>query len=121
MTAPVVWMVGLAVGSWQLLRLGLGPQIDPEVLAGMVAPLVSAVLSWIAIERTHAVAPARVTAVLLWGFALKMLAFGVYVVAMLQPATLRPMPFVASFAGYFIALHLMEALFLKRLVENPSS
>ena len=27
----------------------------------------------------------------------------------------RPVPFVASFAGYFIALHLIEALYLKRL------
>ena len=34
---------------------------------------------------------------------------------MLQGAGLRPVPFVVSFAGFFIALHAMEAVFLRRV------
>ena len=34
---------------------------------------------------------------------------------MLKGAGLRPVPFVLSFAGSFIALHAMEAAFLRRV------
>ena len=44
----------------------------------MVAPLASAVLSWRLVERVHAVAPLRVTNVMIGGFMAKMLFFGVY-------------------------------------------
>ena len=48
-------------------------------------------------------------------FAGKMVFFGAYVAVMLRRAGVRPVPFVASFTGYFIALYLIEALCLKRL------
>jgi hypothetical protein len=114
-------MVGLGALSWLAIRVATGGRFEPEVVLGMAAPLVVAILAWVAVERTHRVAPARVTSVLIWGFALKMLVFGVYVVAMLRPVALRPIPFVASFTCYFITLHVMEALFLKRLLGNASS
>ncbi len=62
-----------------------------------------------------AAAPERVTGVMVTGLAVKMVFFGVYVAGMLKGAGLRPVPFVVSFAGYFIALHAMEAVFLRRL------
>jgi len=34
---------------------------------------------------------------------------------MLKVAGLRPAPFVVSFAGFFIALYLVEALLMRRL------
>jgi hypothetical protein len=36
---------------------------------------------------------------------------------MLRGFALRPVPFVASFTSYFIALYAMEALFLRRLLS----
>lgn len=114
-------MGGLGVITWLVIRLVTGGRFDPEVALGMAAPLASAILTWVAVERTHRVAPVRVTSVLIWGFALKMVVFGVYVVTMLRPVALRPMPFVVSFTGYFITLHVMEALFLRRLLGNTSS
>jgi hypothetical protein len=44
--------------------------------------------------------------------------FGAYVVVMLRVLALRPGPFVASFTSYFIALHMMEALFMRRLFHS---
>jgi hypothetical protein len=116
--APLAWMVGLAAGSWLAIRLTTGGRLEPEVLLGMLGPLVSAVLTWVAVERTQRRAPARVTSVMIAGFALKMVLFGVYVVAMLRPLALRPIPFVVSFAGYFIALHVVETVFLRRLLTS---
>jgi hypothetical protein len=37
---------------------------------------------------------------------------------MLGVLSLRPVPFVASFTGYFIALYLAEALCLRRLLAG---
>jgi hypothetical protein len=50
--------------------------------------------------------------------AVKMVFFGGYFVVMLRGFDLRPVPFVVSFAAYFIALHAMEAMFLRRLLMN---
>jgi hypothetical protein len=61
------------------------------------------------------VVPERVTGVMVTGLAVKMVFFGVYVAGMLKGAGLRPLPFMLSFAGAFIALHAMEAAFLRRL------
>jgi len=110
-------MGALAVGSWLAIRLATGGRLEPEVLLGMLGPLVSALATWVAVARTQRRAPARVTSVMIAGFALKMVLFGVYVVAMLRPLALRPMPFVVSFAGYFIALHVVETMFLRRLLS----
>jgi hypothetical protein len=51
-------------------------------------------------------------------FLAKMVLFGAYVIAMLRLLGLRPIPFVVSFTGYFIALYVLEAVFLRRLFAN---
>ena len=48
-------------------------------------------------------------------FAGKMVFFGAYVIVMLRLLSLPPVPFVASFTSYFIALLVMETLCLQRL------
>ena len=62
--------------------------------------------------------PERLTAVMIAGLGIKAVFFGVYVAVMLRPLALRATPFVASFTGYFIALHMMEALFMRRLFAD---
>ena len=47
-----------------------------------------------------------------------MVFFGVYVTVMLKVLALRPLPFVVSFTAYFIALHVIEALCLRRLFAS---
>ena len=61
--------------------------------------------------------PAAVMRVMVEGLAVKAMFFGAYVVGMLRVIGLRPMPFVVSFTGYFIALHVTEAVFLQRLLR----
>jgi hypothetical protein len=113
-TAPLLWMAGMCVGAW-LAVVALSPQLNPEALLGIIGPLASAVVTWIVVARTAAAAPEKVTGVMVIGLAVKMVFFGVYVAGMLKGAGLRPVPFVVSFAGAFIALHAMEAMFLRRL------
>jgi len=117
-------MTGLCAGAW-LVLVAVAPDLNPEALLGMLGPLVSALTTWVVVARAVAV-PERVTGVMVTGLAVKMVFFGVYVTGMLMGAGLRPVPFVLSFTGAFIALHAMEAVFLRRLFaemqrSSPSS
>ena len=114
MVAPILWMAGLCAGAW-LVVAAVAPQLNPEALLGMVGPLASALATWIVVARTAAAAPEKTTGVMVTGLAVKMVFFGAYVVGMLKGAGLRPVPFMVSFAGAFIALHAMEAMFLRRV------
>ena len=114
MIAPLLWMAGTCAGAW-LLLVAFAPGLNPEALLGMLGPLASALATWIVVARTAATAPEKVTGVMVTGLAVKMVFFGVYVAGMLKGAGLRPVPFVVSFAGFFIALHAMEAVFLRRV------
>ena len=122
---PLAWMAGASLTSWLVIRATTDGRDDPEVLFGMAGPLVSALGSWVAYERAHRSTPGRLTNVMIAALALKMLLFAGYFVVMLQGLNMRPVPFVVSFAAYFIALHAMEATFLRRLLMNdlrsPSS
>ena len=115
---PLWWMAGASAASWLVITAAAGRRLHPEVLYGMLAPLASACATWVAIQRAHAAAPERVTTVMIAGFGLKMLFFAGYVALMLRMLALRPVPFVVSFTGYFIALYAMEALFLRRLTTS---
>ena len=124
MTA-VAWMVGASLISWLVATLSTDARGNPEVLLGMAGPLMSAIVSWVFYERAHRSAPGRLTNVMITALALKMVFFGAYVGVMLRGLNLRPVPFIVSFAASFIALHTMEATFLRRLLMNdlrsPSS
>jgi hypothetical protein len=118
---PVGWMVGASVGSWLLAMAAGGRGVMAEMLAGMIAPLLVAVVTWEVAERTFRQSPERLTAVMITAFAAKMVFFGAYVAAMLMGLSLRPVPFVVSFTAYFIGLHLAEALWLKRLFAQGTT
>ena len=114
---PVAWMAGASIVSWLIASRAAGPEANPEVLYGMLAPLVVAVVSWIVIERTYRSNPERLMRVMVEGLAVKAAFFGAYVAGMLRVIELRPVPFVVSFTSYFIALHVTEAMFLRRLFK----
>lgn len=117
MIAPLLWMAGMCAGAWVVVA-AVAPELNPEVLLGMAGPLASALATWVVVARTAATAPAKTTGVMVLGLGVKMVFFGVYVAGMLRGAGLRPVPFVLSFAGSFIALHAMEAAFLRRLFAD---
>jgi hypothetical protein len=117
MTA-VVWMTGASLVSWLVTRVVTDGRGDPEIVLGMAGPLAAAIVIWEAYERAPRSAPGRLTNVTIAALAVKMVFFGGYVGVMLRGLDLRPIPFIVSFAAYFIALHTIEATFLRRLLMN---
>lgn len=113
-------MIGSSVASWAAITAASGWAVNPELAFGMAAPLAGAAVSWRIVERTHAAAPERVTSVLIAGFAAKMVFFGLYV-GLLGALWLRPRPLVIAFAAYFLALHLIEAGYLRKLIAGAQA
>lgn len=118
---PVAWMVGASVASFLALIAATGSSLMPELLLGMAGPLASAVLTWQVLERTQASTPGRLTSVMISAFGVKVLLFALYVVVILGVLELRPKPFMLSFTGYYVGLHVAEALFLRRLLAGGVS
>ena len=114
---PVWWMFAVAAGTCAVAAALTPDGARLELLLGMLAPLFSAVVTWVVTAHTHQSAPERMTGVMVTGFAARMIFFGAYVVVMLRVVGLRPVPFVISFTSYFIAMYAMEAVFLKRLLD----
>jgi hypothetical protein len=112
---PVWWMVGFSGLSWLVAAALLDTQARIAVFFGMLGPLAMVSGSWVLMERAYRRSPQRLTAVMVAAFAGKLVFFGAYVAVMLRVLSLRPRPFVSSFTGYFIALYLIEALYLRRL------
>ena len=116
----VAWMAGAAIGSWLAVSAFGGQRVNPEALYGMLGPLASACITWVAVDQTWRSNPAGLTGVMIAGFAAKLAFFALYVAIMIRVVGLRPVPFVVAFVCYFIALYAMQALFLKRLTAPPS-
>jgi uncharacterized membrane protein len=114
------WMVGGTVFCGLLALWALGQQARAEVLFGMIAPVLVAIATFVAIERTYRAHPERVTSLMAAAFGAKMVFFGAYVVVMLRLLALRPMPFIVSFAACFIALQLIEGFSLRRLFAGEA-
>jgi len=117
MTA-VAWMAAASLASAALAIAVVGRHTSAEVLLGMLAPLVAVSVSWVLTERTYQQDPQLLSGLMLKAFAAKMLWFGAYVGVVLEIVGVRPVPFVVSFTGYFIALYLTEALLMRRLFAD---
>jgi hypothetical protein len=113
---PAAWMAVASVASWLGATRVIGIDAEREIALGMIGPLLAAVATWVIVERTYTSShPERLTPLMIQAFAAKMVFFGVYVVVMLKVLPLRPIEFVVSFTSYFIALHVTEALCMRRL------
>jgi hypothetical protein len=114
----VAWMVAASLLSWLAIAALVDARARTATLFGMIAPLGVAAASWLMAERAWRRNPESLTSLMIGAFVGKMVFFGVYVAAMLKGLSVAPMPFVISFASYFIALHLAEALALKWMFEG---
>jgi hypothetical protein len=114
-THPVTRMTAAAAVCWGVLALSSGGASAAAVALGMIGPLAGALATWIVIERTQARAPERVSGVMIALFAVKILLFGAYVIIVATQFPEGRIVFIVSFTCHYILLHVMEALYLRRL------
>ena len=108
-------MIAGSIVSAAIATIATGGRAAAEIWLGMLAPLAVALVTWKAIERVYREQPGRLTSWMMKAFAGKLVFFGAYVGLAIGVLRLQPVPFIVSFTTCFIALHLIEALWLKRL------
>jgi hypothetical protein len=111
----IAWMIAASLLSWLVIAAFVDSRARTATLFGMLAPLGVAAASWLMSVRAWRRNPESLTSLMMGAFVGKKVFFGVYVAAVLKGLAVAPIPFVASFAGYFIALHLAEALALRSM------
>jgi len=117
---PVVSMVAASAASWAGVAVVFERRTSIEVLFGMLGPLAAVSGTWFLAEYIYLQHSQELTSLMVSAFVLKMAFFGGYVALMIGVLRLRPVQFVAGFTSYFIALYLMEALYLRRLFSTRS-
>ena len=117
----VAWMVTASLLSWLAIAAFVDQRARMAILFGMLAPLGVAAASWLMSVRAWRRNPEALTSVMIGAFVGKMVFFGVYVAAVLKGLAVAPIPFVVSFAGYFIALHVAEAMALRSMFAGPGT
>lgn len=114
---PVAWMIAGAIGSATLAGL-VAPDMRAAIVLGMVGPLAATVISWVAVEHAFRQDPLTVTGVMLRAWLIKALFFTAYLLAVIKGLHVSGQPFAVSLASYFLVLHTVEAMLLKRLFSG---
>src|SRR5437762_3401840 len=106
--------------SWFIAALVVDRRTGIEVLFGMLGPLAATAGTWVLAERIYRQRAEVLTTVMATAFVAKIAFFGAYIAFVILLFRFRPVPFLVSFTSYFIALYLMEALYLRRLFSERS-
>jgi hypothetical protein len=118
MMKPVPVMAAASVAAWLVVAAFSGARTGVEALLGMLGPLGVACGTWVLMERAYRRRPELLTSVMVGALVAKMVFFAAYVAIMIRVLAVRPVPFMASFTGFFIGLYAIEALYLRRLFAS---
>jgi drug/metabolite transporter (DMT)-like permease len=106
---------------WAVVSLVTSRTDRTGVTLGVAGPLVVASAAWVLMERASRRAPERLSALMIKLFAAKMLLFGAYVAAVVMLLPTGSIAFVVSFTTTYAVLHVMEALYLRRLFSRRAA
>ncbi|MDR0842931.1 MAG: hypothetical protein LBP68_05890 [Acidobacteriota bacterium] len=119
-----LWMAGgsvLAAAVLNVIAVAFGFHAEREIWLGMLCPALATVVSWGLMTRQTGGNPQWMTRFMIQAFMAKILFFAACIVVLLQNNLVRPKLFAACFAGFYIALHLVETFGLQRWQERRAS
>ena len=113
----ISFMVGLSLASCGLMSFFLSG-LRMEVFGGMLAPLTVGVVTILMVKKIYLKEPRKLTVFMAKAFIGKMIIYAVYLVAMVKVYSFQPAALVVSFASYYGVLHIVEALYFRRLFAS---
>jgi hypothetical protein len=113
----LLYITLFCLGVWGILA-GVFPEVKTEIFLGILLPWVTLMIEIPLIKKTFRTDPVGLTNLLIKGFGIKFLIYGVYLFVILKFCTSNPHPFIFSFAGSFLVLHMVEAGVLKSTTQT---
>ena len=100
-----VGILGLAAGFY--------PEYQMEIFLGWFLPTVAGIATIYFILEAAKKGAQFVTKSLGVGFLFKMIYYGATILLIIRIYSFEPIPFIISFAGFFLGLHALEAIIIK--------
>ena len=100
------------------LTAGLYPAYGLELFLGWILPVLAGTVTLYFIGSAAQKDPFLVTKTIAKGFALKMVYYGAAILTLFKLYSFEPIPFICSFSGFFLGLHVLEAVIIKRISQS---
>ena len=110
----------LCFSTWVLTAVIL-ERYMAEIFLGMTAPLVVGIATVVRVESIFQNSPEKLTAFMTKAFGGKMVLYGLYLGAIIAFSAFNERPFLVSFVVYFVALHMLEALFIRSVFKGSKA
>ena len=106
----IVGMVFFCLGLWGILTW-IDKQNMMEYFLGICTPLAVGVVTVLRAKAVQEKASETLTSFFIKSFFIKMVFYGAYIIILFNFYTFSHVPFILSFSGCFITLHIGEAFF----------
>ena len=106
----IVGMVFFCLGLWGILTW-IDKQNMMEYFLGICTPLAVGVVTVLGAKAVQEKASETLTSFFIKSFFIKMVFYGAYIIILFNFYTFSHVPFILSFSGCFITLHIGEAFF----------
>lgn len=107
----------ICFGTWGLLSSVL-PEISRDIFLGMIFPWSIFLLSVLITQIIYLKFSFNITKYLSIAMITKMILYGIIIVAIFSFISFNPTPFIISFTGYYLMLHLTEAYIVRSFINN---
>ena len=106
----------ICFGSWGLLS-PVFPSMIKEIFLGMIIPWIIFLFSVLITQYIHIKLSFNITKYISIAMIMKMILYGIIIVAIFSFMSFNPIPFIISFTGYYLMLHLTEAYIVRSLID----
>ena len=109
-----LFLYGLAASAGILgLAAGFYPEYQIELFLGWILPVLAGAATIYFVLDSAKKNAQLVTKTIATGFVIKMIYYGATILIVFKLYSFEPVPFICSFAGFFLGLHALEAVIIK--------
>jgi len=94
------------------------PEITKEIFLGMILPWVIFFISTLLTQIVHTKFSFNLTKYFSIAMIIKMILYGIIIVVIFTFISFNPTPFIISFTGYYLMLHLTEVYIVRSFIKN---
>ena len=114
-----IYISMVCVGTWGLLSAAF-PDYVKEIFLGMVLPWLISLISIVKTRSVYNLNPEKLIKHITTAMLMKMMSYGLLLIIIFTFISFNPLPFIISFTGYFLTLHITEAFVLRFIFKEKN-